>query len=66
MTFPEDSVQTIYDTARSLITRLLDAEDPQTVATIDNLTLHEVRSIRTLCLTLHERFAAERWIPGAL
>jgi len=58
--FPEDLAQTIYNCARSRITTWLDAEDPSTVATIDSLRLYEVRGIQDLCLTLHERFAAER------
>ena len=59
VTFPEDSAQTIYDVARSLITGSLNVEDPWTIATIDSLSLHEVRGIKNLCLTLHEHFAAE-------
>jgi len=51
---PEDLAQTIYDTARSLITGSLNAEDLWTVATIDNLFLYEVRRIQDLCLTFHE------------
>ena len=42
VTFPEDSAQTIYDAARSLITRSLYVEDPWTIATVDSLSLYEV------------------------
>ena len=50
MGFPEDSAQTIYDAARSLITRRLDAENPWTIATIKNLTLYEELRIENVPL----------------
>lgn len=40
--FPEDSAQTIYAVAHSLIARRLDGEDPWTVATVKNLSLYEM------------------------
>jgi len=39
--FPADSVQTIYAAAHSIIARRLDAESPQTIAAIKNLSLYE-------------------------
>ena len=41
--FPEDSAQTIYDAARSLIARRLAGEDLCAAITIKSLTLYEVR-----------------------
>ena len=56
-TFPEDSTQTIYDAARSNITRRL--SNDENIVTVDSLCLHEVRRIQNLCLILHEHFAVE-------
>ena len=75
--FPEDSAQTIYDAAYSLIANRLNCEDPWTVATIKNLTLyevlrienlplHEVLSIQNLWLTFREYFAGELSIRAGL
>ena len=64
VTFPEDSTQTIYDAARSCITKMLSRDED--VATIDNLRLYEVRLVRNVCLVLHEHFAVEKSIRGAI
>ena len=41
--FPQDSAQMIYDAAHSLIARRLSGEDLWATATIESLTLYEVR-----------------------
>ena len=64
VTFPEDSIQTIYDAARSLIAKGLSIHE--NVVTIDNLCLYEVRLVRNVCLILHERFAVEKSIREAI
>jgi len=48
-----------FTTLPAPLSQELDAEDPWTVATIDSLSLYEVRGIKNICSTLHERFAAE-------
>lgn len=60
----EDSTQTIYDAARSSIVQLLTDEDPWTTATVDSLSLYEVRHIRNPHSTLHEHFAVGWSIRG--
>ena len=56
--FPEDSAQTVYDAARSLIIGGLSTDE--NIVTIDGLSLYEVRGIRNLYLIPPERFAVER------
>jgi len=62
----EDSAQTVYDKARSLITNWLDYERPWAIATIDSLSLYEVRPIKNPCLSLCEHFAVEESTRGRL
>ena len=55
----EDSAQTIYDKAHSLITEWLSDDDPWNIATIHSLPLYEVRPIKNPCLAFYEYFAVE-------
>ena len=66
MAFPNDSAQTIYSAAHSIIIDALHCESQWTIPTIDSLLLLEVRCIQKLCLTLRERFAGEGPTPGRL
>jgi hypothetical protein len=59
MAFLEDSAQIIHETARSLITRSLKLEDRSTLATIDDLSLYEVRRIQYSLDIPYERLVGE-------